>query len=156
MSWTKVCLEWICNKHNDNKTLRQISGKPLFRFLPGTPRKNKGIFRVIFRNQKPLTTAQYSWKGKAQKRENNKPEIYNTKKLRKKEKGEQCFIEYFRKLNKRKASNHDNWVSALNYIEAFTNGKLKFADLNEKFLEDLIPIKRQNNFQNSFILIKAH
>ena len=51
--------------------------------------------------------------------------------------GEQCFIEYFRKLaNKRKASNHDNWVSAFNYIEAFTNGKLKFADLNEKFLED--------------------
>lgn len=77
-----------------------------------------------------------------QKRENflNKPEIYSEyekEQLRKKEKGEQCFIEYFRKLaNKRKASNHDNWVSALNYIEAFTNGKLKFADLNEKFLED--------------------
>lgn len=61
------------------------------------------------------------------KRENflNKPEIYSEyekEQLRKKEKGEQCFIEYFRKLaNKRKASNHDNWVSALNYIEAFTN-----------------------------------
>jgi len=52
-------------------------------------------------------------------------------------KGEQCFVEYFRKLaNKRKASNKDNWVSALNYIETFTNGKLKFSDLNEKFLED--------------------
>ena len=77
-----------------------------------------------------------------QKRENflNKPEIYSEyekEQLRKKELGEQCFIEYFRNLaNKRKASNHDNWVSALNYIEAFTNGKLKFADLNEKFLED--------------------
>ncbi|KXK40903.1 MAG: site-specific integrase [Saprospiraceae bacterium] len=70
----------------------------------------------------------------------NKPEIYSDyekERLRKKELGEQCFIEYFRKLaNKRKASNHDNWVSALNYIEAFTNGKLKFADLNEKFFED--------------------
>ena len=77
-----------------------------------------------------------------QKRENflNKPEIYSEyekEQLRKKELSEQCFIEYFRKLaNKRKASNHDNWVSALNYIEAFTNCKLKFADLNEKFLED--------------------
>lgn len=77
-----------------------------------------------------------------QKRENflNKPEIYSEyekEQLRKKALGEQCFIEYFRKLaNKRKASNHDNWVSALNYIEAFTNGKLKFADLNQKFLED--------------------
>ena len=77
-----------------------------------------------------------------QKRENflNKPEIYSEyekEQLRKKELGEQCFIEYFRKLaNKRKASNHNNWISALNYIEAFTNSKLKFADLNEKFLED--------------------
>jgi integrase len=77
-----------------------------------------------------------------QKRENflNKPEIYSEyekEQLRKKEKGEQCFIEYFRKLaNKRKTSNHDNWISALNYIEVFTKGKLKFADLNEKFLED--------------------
>jgi len=77
-----------------------------------------------------------------QKRENflNKPEIYDQfekEQLRVKELGEQCFIEYFRKLaNKRKASNHDNWVSALNYLETFTNGKLKFTDLNEKFLED--------------------
>ena len=77
-----------------------------------------------------------------QKRENflNKPEIYSEyekEQLRKKEKGEQCFVEYFRKLaNKRKASNHNNWVSALNYIEDFTNGKLKFADVNEKYLED--------------------
>jgi integrase len=77
-----------------------------------------------------------------QKRENflNKPEIYTEyekEQLRKKELGEHCFIEYFRKLaNKRKASNHDNWVSALNYIEAFTKGTLKFADLNESFFED--------------------
>lgn len=77
-----------------------------------------------------------------QKRENflNKPEIYSEyekEQLRKKELGEQCFIEYFTKLaNKRKASNHDNWVSALNYLNAFTNGSLKFADLNQKFLED--------------------
>lgn len=77
-----------------------------------------------------------------QKRENflNKPEIYSQyekEQLRLKELGEQCFIEYFTKLaNKRKASNHDNWVSALNYLDAFTNGSLKFADLNQKFLED--------------------
>lgn len=76
------------------------------------------------------------------KRENilNKPEIYNEyekEQLRKKELGELNFIEYFRKLaNKRKQSNYDNWISALKYIETFTNGKLKFADLNEKFLED--------------------
>ncbi|WP_162415602.1 tyrosine-type recombinase/integrase [Cyclobacterium roseum] len=77
-----------------------------------------------------------------QKRENflNKPEIYSQyekEQLRVKELGEQCFVAYFRKLaNKRKASNHDNWISALNYLEKFTGGKWRFADLNEKFLED--------------------
>ena len=76
-----------------------------------------------------------------QKRENslNKPEIYNQyekEQLKRKELGEQSFIEYFRKLaNKRKASNHDNWVSALNYLVRFTNGELRFADLTENFLE---------------------
>ena len=77
-----------------------------------------------------------------QKRENflNKPEIYSQhekEQLRLKELGEQCFVEYFAKLaNKRKASNHDNWVAALNYLKSFTSGSLKFSDLNERFLED--------------------
>ena len=77
-----------------------------------------------------------------QKKENhlNKPEIYTgyeKEQLKIRERGEQNFVEYFKTLaNKRKASNHDNWVSALNYIEAFTKGTLKFNDLNEKFLED--------------------
>lgn len=77
-----------------------------------------------------------------QKRENflNKPEIYSQyekEQLRLKELGQQCFVEYFRALaNKRKNSNHNNWTSTLNYLEAFTQGKLKFADLNQKVLED--------------------
>jgi integrase len=51
--------------------------------------------------------------------------------------GEQCFIKYFTKLaNKRKASNHDNWVSALKYLDTFADGSIKFGDLNLKFLED--------------------
>ena len=77
-----------------------------------------------------------------QKRENllNKPEIYSedeSQKLRKKELGQQCFVEYFEKLaNKRKKSNHDNWISALKYLKTFTNESLKFEDLNIKVLED--------------------
>ncbi len=77
-----------------------------------------------------------------QKRENflNKPEIYSQyekEQLRLRELGEQCFIEYFTKLaNKREASSYDNWVSALKYLDTFTNSSLKFADLNQKFLED--------------------
>ncbi len=77
-----------------------------------------------------------------QKRENhlNKPEIYTGYELeqnRIKELGEQNFVAYFKTLtDKRKASNHDNWVSAYNYLEAFTKGNLKFADLNEKFCNE--------------------
>jgi integrase len=77
-----------------------------------------------------------------QKRENhlNKPEIYTgyeKEQLKIKEQGEENFVEYFKALcDKRKASNHDNWVSAYNYLLTFTKGKLKFADLNEKVCED--------------------
>ncbi|OYQ37530.1 integrase [Flavobacterium cyanobacteriorum] len=77
-----------------------------------------------------------------QKKENhlNKPEIYTGYELeqkRIKEQGEQNFVTYFKSLaDKRKASNHDNWVSAYNYLETFTKGNLKFADLNEKFCNE--------------------
>lgn len=70
----------------------------------------------------------------------NKPEVYTEfekQQLKFKEIGELNFVEYFKELaNKRKASNHDNWVSALNYLEDFTNDHLKFADLDEKFCND--------------------
>jgi integrase len=77
-----------------------------------------------------------------QMRENylNKPEIYSQyekEQLKIKEQGEQDFVTYFKTLtDKRKASNHDNWISAYKYLETFTNGKIKFADLNEKFLNE--------------------
>ena len=77
-----------------------------------------------------------------QQRENqlNKPEIYTgyeMERLKAKEKSEQDFVEYFKRLvGKRKASNHDNWVSAYNYLNAYTKGSLKFADLNERFCND--------------------
>lgn len=77
-----------------------------------------------------------------QKRENelNKPEVYTgyeLEQLRIRERGELNFVDYFKKLaDERKASNHDNWVSAYNYLETFTDGELKFADLNEKFCND--------------------
>jgi len=77
-----------------------------------------------------------------QKKDNqlNKPEIYTEhekEQLKIREMGEHSFVEYFKKLaNKRKASNHDNWMSAFNYLIAFTNGDLKFANLNEKFCNE--------------------
>ncbi len=85
-----------------------------------------------------------------QKRENhfNKPEIYTgyeKEQLKIKERSEKNFVAYFKSLvDKRKASNHDNWVSAYKYLNTFTGGNndnntignLKFADLNEKFCND--------------------
>lgn len=77
-----------------------------------------------------------------QKKENllNKPEIYTgyeLEQLKIKEQGQRNFVEYFKQLaDKRKASNHDNWVSAYNYLVTFTGGNLKFTDLNETFCND--------------------
>lgn len=74
-----------------------------------------------------------------QKRENeiNKPEIYTEyekEQLKIKELGEQSFIQYFEHLaNKRKTSNHNNWISAHNYLNTYTNGSLTFANLDLKF-----------------------
>jgi len=88
-----------------------------------------------------------------QKRENhlNKPEVYTgfeKEQLRIKELGEQNFVEYFKSLaDKRKASNHDNWLSAYNYLETFTKGNLKFTDLNEKFC---------NEFKNYLLTTKSN
>ena len=70
----------------------------------------------------------------------NKPEIYTAfekEQLRIKGLSERSFIDYFKQLaDKRKTSNHGNWLSAYSYLNTFTNGKLKFADLNERFCED--------------------
>lgn len=75
-----------------------------------------------------------------QRRENelNKPEIYSESErelLRLKEKGEQDFVTYFKSLMKfRKGSNYSNWDSALNYLEDYTGGSVKFVDLNAQYL----------------------
>jgi integrase len=67
----------------------------------------------------------------------NKPEIYSgyeRDQLRIKEREEKSFVEYFKLLaNKRKASNHDNWVSAFHYLEKYTDGNLTFGELDESF-----------------------
>jgi integrase len=70
----------------------------------------------------------------------SKPEIYTgyeREQLRRKQLGEQNFVDYFKKLaDKRKTSNHDNWIAAYKYLETFTNGSLKFSSINEKYCED--------------------
>ncbi len=114
----------------------------------GEPTRREFLRLYIFQKPKTPIDKQHNTetiriaKSIRQKRENllNKPEIYSQyekEQLRLRELSELCFIEYFRKLaNKREGGNRSGWLSALNYLEAFTNGKLKIADLNQKFLED--------------------
>lgn len=70
----------------------------------------------------------------------NKPEVYNAferEQLEKKKKGEANFIDFMRKVaDRRTGSNYQNWISSINYLVAFTNGELKFKDINETFAED--------------------
>jgi len=76
------------------------------------------------------------------KRENqlNKPEVYDgfeREQLLLKEKGNLSFLDYFQHLvDKRKSTNHDNWVSASHYLKKFCGGHLRFADLDERFCND--------------------
>lgn len=114
----------------------------------GEPTRREFLGLYIYEKPKTPTEKQHNEQtlkvGESirQKKQNflDKPEIYNhyeKEQLKLKELGEQNFVEYFKKLaDKRKGSNNDNWMSAYKYLKAFTNGKLKFADLSEEFLEN--------------------
>tara|TARA_R110002126_G_scaffold286314_3_gene437928 strand:+ start:7897 stop:8967 length:1071 start_codon:yes stop_codon:yes gene_type:complete len=77
-----------------------------------------------------------------QKRDNilGKPEIYSDvekEQLRINELGEQCFIEYLKKLaNKKYGSTNSSWTSSLKFFENFTEGSIKFKNLTPTLFED--------------------
>ena len=119
------------------------SGKEQKRFVPvldkkGEPKKVKLKPLDKLHNKNTFDVAELI----RQQRENqlNKPEIYTgyeKEQLKIKEQGEKNFVEYFKALaDKRKDSNHDNWVSAYKYFESFTKGNFKFEDLDEKVCTD--------------------
>jgi integrase len=120
----------ITNRETGEPTRREFLGMYLFDKTKSPTDKQH--------NKETLQTAEQI----RTKRDNdlNKPEIYSgyeKEQLKLKEKGEKNFVEYFKALaDKRKASNFDNWVSAYNYLNKFTNGHLKFADLDEPFCND--------------------
>lgn len=122
-------------------TRREFLGMYLFDEIDKTGIKPKKITLSPIDKQHNKETLQLAEQIR-QKRENhiNKPEIYTgyeKEQLKIKEQGERNFVTYFKSLaEKRKASNYDNWVSVYKYLEAFTNGSLKFSDLNELFCED--------------------
>ena len=114
----------------------------------GLPTRREFLGLYIVKNPKSAIIKQNNKETKElaeqimQKRhsELNKPEIYSgfeLEQLKIKERGEQNFVEYFEKLmNKRKASNHDNWFAAHKYLKKFTDGTIKFSELNINFFEE--------------------
>ena len=114
----------------------------------GEPTRREFLGMYIFEKPKNPFDKQHNKeaiqiaKGIRQKRENilNKPEIYTQyekEQLRIREMGERCFVDYYKEIaNKRRYSSHDNWMAALNYLVKFTDGSVKFSELNEKFFED--------------------
>ena len=115
-----------------------------------TGRRRAGEFLGLYIHEKPKNAIEKQYNAEQlklaeairQQKENthNKPEIYNEyekERLRKKELGDRDFVEYFRRTaGKRSGSNHNNWMSALTYLEQFTGGRVKFADLSEQYLEE--------------------
>lgn len=62
------------------------------------------------------------------------------------------FVNYFRELaDKRKTSkgNYNNWLSAYNYLNAFTNGNLLVASLTERFCNDFRDYLQTTNKLNN-------
>ncbi len=54
-----------------------------------------------------------------------------------KELGELSFLDYYKQIaRKRKGSNYDNWMAAYQYLETFVDKGLKFANLNEKLINE--------------------
>lgn len=127
----------IPNSETGEPTRREFLG--IYIFELSDKKKDRILYELNKEaNEKNLVIAESI----RQQRENalNKPEIYSEhekEQLRKKENGALNFVDYFKKLaNKRKASNHDNWMSALNYLQSYTGGIWKFSDLNQRTLED--------------------
>ena len=131
----------IIHPETGEQTRREFLGMYLFNEVDKTGKKPKKISLNPIDKQHNKETLQLAEQIR-QKRENhiNKPEIYTgyeKEQLKIKEKGEKNFVEYFKTLaDKRKASNFDNWVSAYKYLQTFTNGYLKFSDLNEKVCDE--------------------
>jgi integrase len=116
--------------------------------VSGKPTRREFLKLYVFNAPKSMLDKQHNTNTLAmaeqirQRRESelNKPEIYSDyekEKVRVKALGETDFLAYFMELaNERAKSNHDNWASAYNYLNGFTGGSLKVADLTEKFCND--------------------
>lgn len=127
----------------EEQTYFDANGKAKKRTVPvldrkGTPKKTKLNPIDKLHNENTLRTAHHI----QLKRQNilDKPEIYTEhekQQLKIRERGGQNFVAYFKTLaDKRKASNWDNWVSAYNYLQSFTKGSIRFADIDEAFCDD--------------------
>lgn len=132
---------------------------PIINIKTGAPTRRQFLGLYLFDNPKSPIDKQHNKETiilaqqMRQKLENqlNKPEVYSgfeMEQLKVRELGEANFVEYFKKLtDKRQSSNHDNWMSTYKYLHGFTQGILRFSDLNERFC---------NEFKDHLLHTKSH
>lgn len=129
-----LCLDWRSNEKSPNtgryKRGREYLGITVYKKPKDSNQRqeNKELWRIAEQHRVN------------KENEINKDEVYSEfekERLKQNEIGERNFVDYFKELaNKRKGSNNDNWMSALNYLVAFTGGHLKFADVTVQFCND--------------------
>lgn len=129
-----LCLDWRSNEKSPNtgryKRGREYLGITVYKKPKDSNQRqeNKELWRIAEQHRVN------------KENEINKDEVYSEfekERLKQNEIAERNFVDYFKELaNKRKGSNNDNWMSALNYLVAFTGGHLKFADVTVQFCND--------------------
>jgi len=142
--------------------------------IVGSDKKTRREFLGLYVMDKPSNPLQKQDKKQTlmlaeqirQKRNNelNKPEVYTSfelEQLKAKEKGELSFIAYYeQQMEKRNGKNYDVWYSAFYYLNNFTKGRLKFANLNEKFCNDykdyLLNAKSRRSSKSTIAQNTAH
>lgn len=120
------------------------NGKPVKKIIKVISAKTGNPIKVnvsLLDGKHNESTLQYATQIQ-QKRENsiNKPEIYTgfeKEQLRIKERGDLNFVEYFKGVSEKHKNTTDfTWIASYKYLEAFTGGRLKFSDIDEKFCND--------------------
>lgn len=125
--------------------------KRFVQVIDGKTKKPKKVVLDVLEKQHNVETMQLAQQIQ-RNRENqiNKPEVYTgfeKEQLRLRDLEEQSFIDYFKGLSDKSMNLKKSvWLSTISYLEIFSQGVLKFSDLNEKFC---------NNFRDYLLTTKS-
>lgn len=120
----------------EQKTITNKNGKPQVEFIPilgrdGKPKKIKLNPIEKERNRETLALAESICAKRQFEIQSGQYGFLSDTKTN------ADFVQYFKMIaDKRKISMYDNWTSTQKFLEKFTGGKLRFADVNENFCND--------------------